>query len=179
MAITKMSLKEVGDSFFNEHVEKFIIEQPFLSFVILSSMIEFMGKCYKCRKDFHESGHSKEDYYDAINNLQFLQKYIVFNYGDTKDKCNHMYKWLRCGMLHAFLPKEGIKLASGNNDLNNKIVGAKELYTDIKNAWDEIKKDSDILNYINNTTAIIVYDNTSGQTASDSSSISGGTPYNN
>lgn len=77
-----------------------------------------------------------------------------------------------------FLPKEGIKLASGNNDLNNHIVGANELYTDIKNAWDEIKKDSDILNYINNTPAIDDHDGVSGCTASNSNLVTGGTQNN-
>jgi hypothetical protein len=62
--------------------------------------------------------------------------------------------------------------------LNNHIVGANELYTDIKNAWDEIKKDSDILNYINNTPAIDDHDGVSSCTASNSNLVTGGTQNN-
>jgi len=164
-----MSLKEVGDSFFNEDMENFIKRQPYMSFVILSGMIEFLGKCFSRRNDFQESNHSKGDYYDVINNLESLQKYKIFNEGDEKEKRNHMYKELRCGMVHALLPKTKIKLTSTDNELRNYTIGARELYSDIKNAWEEIYENDDIKTYIDNTIAIEVYDKVSDVTASNSS----------
>ena len=173
-----MSLKDVGDSFFcaNDDLERLVQNQPYMSFVIMSSLIEFIGKCYKRRLDFQTQYKSKEDYFDVINNLESLKKYREFN---KEGQVNELYTLLRCGMLHALLPKEDMHLAPGSNDFNKKIIGASELYSDIKNAWVEVKTIPEILQYVRETSAIEVYDLTSDGTASNSSCVSGGTASNN
>lgn len=132
-----INLKQLGDSFFNIDFERFIDSQPYMSFVVMAGIIEFMGKCIQKRSDFLESGHSEGDYYYVINNVTALSKYDKFNY-NYKNKSgkgmdsNYLYKVVRCGMVHAFIPKETIYLSDKDNDLSNKIVSAKELYSDLK-----------------------------------------------
>ena len=83
------TLKEVGDSFFSDNVKHLVEEEPYWSFVLLSAMIEFMGKCYSIAKgldsrtsikDMQKSGLSETDFYNSINQITALKKYKIFNY---------------------------------------------------------------------------------------------------
>ncbi len=150
--ITK-TIEEVGDSLFCNELEDLVKKNPFMAFVIMSAILEFIAKCNKKPVDFFSSGHSQIDCYEAINNINALNKYSIFNKttkdSKGKDKNNNdLYEKLRCGMLHSFFPKGGIILSSSTNDLSKKIVGAHEFYCDLQKAWNEIKNDSDTRSYI-------------------------------
>ena len=50
-----LSLKELGDSFFCDDMNDFVKKQPYMSFVIMSAMLEFLGKCYRQCSNFQET----------------------------------------------------------------------------------------------------------------------------
>lgn len=167
-----INLKQLGDSFFNIDFERFIDSQPYMSFVVMAGIIEFMGKCIQKRSDFHKSGHSEKDFSSVFEIVTSLNKYQKLNKNDkaksSKDKdCNYLYKAVRCGMVHAFIPKENIYLSDKDNDLSNSIVGAKELYSDLKNAWKEICMRTDVKDYLSKKEAIQIQGNVSGSTRQD------------
>ena len=166
-----MTIQEVGDSFFCKELEQLVDKKPYMAFVIMSSILEFKGKCYHKRRDFQETGTSKNDYYDAINKLDSLKEYRILNNSSNNNgqdtNNNYLYTSLRCGMVHAFLPKVDIILAPSENDLSKKIVGAQELYTDLQKAWEEIKQIADIASYINENLALNVAGELSGSTSTN------------
>lgn len=105
-----------------------IVEQrPYHAFALLAILIEVLGKCLT-DEDWQE-GYSRSTFNNALTEFPSLQKY---------SKVNNLYNLLRCGMNHAFLPKEGIQLDAGYNDFTNNKIGCKELYHDIIVAWDSI-----------------------------------------
>lgn len=160
---------DIGDNFFNSCSRSFIKKNPYISFILLSSFIEFLGKCMERRKDFQEDKHSKKDYYNVINSLQSLIAYKKFN-DNSKRNSNYLYTHLRCGMLHALLPKDNLILSSSSNDINNNIIGAEELYSDLKKAWEELKKDPNLQSYLNSN-QLVVKDNLTGSTTSQINQI--------
>ena len=166
-----MTIQEVGNSFFCNELGQLVDKKPYMAFVIMSSILEFIGKCYSKRPDFQQTGYSKNDYYDAINKLDSLEKYRVFNYPPDNNgqapNNNYLYTHLRCGMLHAFLPDGDIILAPSENDLSKKIVGARELYTDLQKAWEEIKQNAKIASSINGNLALNVAGELSGSTSTN------------
>lgn len=165
----QVTLVDVGNGFFNEATSTFIRKNAYLGFVLLSSFIEFLGKCIKQRTDFQEVGHSKEDYFDAINSLQSLAVYKQFN-ANIQKKENYLFSHLRCGMAHALLPQDNLILSSGNNDLSRNTIGAEDLFKDLKNAWDEIKDNPRLKEYLNQVQLVVV-GNLSGSTSSQMTQI--------
>lgn len=166
-----MTIQEVGDSFFCDELKQLVDEKPYMAFVIMASILEFIGKCYHKHPDFQKRRKSKNDYFVAINELESLEKYSVFNYPPDNNgqvpNNNYLYTNLRCGMVHAFLPEGDIILAPSENDLSKKIVGAQELYTDLHNAWEEIKQNADIASYLNENFALNVAGELSGSTSTN------------
>ena len=69
-------------------------------------------------------------------------------------------------MLHALLPKKGIQLVPENNDLANNIIGAMELFNDLKGAWEEIQKDSYMSSFFKKENALEIQGTVSGATHS-------------
>lgn len=165
-----MNLKDIGNSFFCDQLEKFVSESPYLAFVLLSSLLEFMGNCYQ--KSQGSKNTTREIFFNLINNNEALKEYRRFNYKVKDQKSgididnNYLYKYLRCGMLHELLPKEDIILCPDRNDLSQKVIGAKNLYEDMKRAWDELKSLSDVSSYMESTDVLIVFDAFSGSTTS-------------
>lgn len=165
-----MNLKDIGNSFFCDQLEKFVSESPYLAFVLLSSLLEFMGNCYQ--KSQGSKNTTREIFFNLINNNEALKEYRRFNYKVKDQKSgididnNYLYKYLRCGMLHELLPKEDIVLCPDRNDLSQKVIGAKNLYEDMKRAWDELKSLSDVSSYMESTDVLIVFDAFSGSTTS-------------
>lgn len=131
-----MTIKELGDSFFCEKVEKVIDDIPYLSFVVLSVILEFIAKCRLSNFETDTRGKTKNNYNDAINKIEALKKYRYL----SDCKCD-LYTSLRCPMVHSCTPKDDIILSPDKNDLENKTIGAKELYGDLRLAWKEILDD--------------------------------------
>lgn len=137
-----MSLKEFGNMFINDYIEPLVVSNPYLAFMVLSASIEFIGKC-KCKlKDPHERRkNGKNLFVDAIDSINALSSYRIFNYKTSKGHSNKLYTALRCGLLHAAMPNIGIILSSEKNELERGVVGCKSLYSDVKTAWIEINSD--------------------------------------
>ena len=164
-----MNLKEIGDSFFCDKLKEFVDKSPYLSFVLLSAIFEFMGNCN--RKGQGSKDNSKDIFNDLINNVDALKEYRVFK--DNNKDYNYLYKYLRCGMLHEMIPKKEIVLCPDRNNLSQNIIGAKNLYEDMEKAWDELKSSPEVSKYIENTDALTVFDEFSGSTASSMAVIMG------
>ena len=158
-----MNLRELGDSFFCDNMKKFVSDEPYMSFVIMSAIVEFIGKCMKCREDFSMKGCSKQDFCHAINNLEELSKYKVFN----TENSNHLYDHLRCGMVHSMIPQSDVVLSDSSNNLKEKIVGAKDFYSDLQRAWEEIQQNNSIGAYLSKKKAVDINNNLTGSTLSN------------
>lgn len=116
-----------------EDLEDIVKHHPYHAFFLLSSAIELLGKCLNSSPDWQNT--SNVDFNNALN-LPGLSKY--------KSIQNEMYSSLRCGLLHACMPKEDLRLVQGKNDIPNKVIGCTELYDDVKIAWSELKKNKTI-----------------------------------
>ncbi len=112
----------------NEFIETVLINEigevanqyPYLAFALMCIGIEFLGKCLHC-KDIHTCGESRDNFSDALEKYPSLNKY---------QSINNLYGCLRCGLLHAFLPKDGVILSGDQNDLPNNVIGCKDFYND-------------------------------------------------
>lgn len=152
-----MPLKDYGDKLIYEYIEPLIESNPYLSFMVLSASIEFIGKCRKKKSNPHANKNGENMFVYAIDNINALSPYRIFNYNTGGNKhSNKLYKALRCGLLHAAMPDVGIVLSSNINELGRNTIGCKSLYDDIKNAWEEIKGIQEVKEYLNNTKAIVI-----------------------
>lgn len=181
-----MNLKEIGDSFFCNHLEEIVDRSPYLSFVLLSAILEFLGTCNRIGKG------SKDDtrtiFYDLINNIVAFEDYKQLNYQvkleDKKSGTekvidnNYLYKYLRCGMLHEMIPQKEIVLCPDRNNLSQKVIGAKNLFEDMQKAWVELKSLPEVSKYIESTDALTVFDEFSGSTTSSVAVIMGASRTN-
>lgn len=159
---TKITLNGLYESIVNA-IEKIIGEQPYPAFLLMSALVEFMGKCKAKRADFDESGHSKEDFTSIIK-LNAFNDYKILGEKYTDD----LYSVLRCGLIHSMAPKEGIKLTKNKNDLSKKIIGAVDFFNSIKKGWEELMEEKDFKNYVNGSHVLLVSDE-------DGQSVSGHT----
>ena len=159
-----MTLKEFGDKFIND-VNPIVDTNPYLAFFIMSAALEFISRCKACLPNFHKKDGSSDRYVKAINNIKALKPYRIFNRqtiyktknGKYKKKnTNDLYSVIRCGLLHAGMPNEGLTLSSELNELENKVVGCKSLYADIRNAWQELKSNTKVLSYLESTNALTI-----------------------
>lgn len=154
----KKSLRQVGDSIFDKRMLRLAEKYPYHSFVIMSSALEFLGKCYRMIGNFQEGGHARDNIKSAIENLSALSAY--------NDYSEKMYKSLRCGMLHAFIP-DGIILKRGANDLANNRIGIQQFCNDLRKAWEELKRSKRHMDYIRGKNVLNVIGKLSGDTQTD------------
>ena len=112
-----------------DNMDIIVRERPYHAFPLLAIIIELLGKCLNENQDWQHFEHGGGDFKKALE-CDSLKKYINLDFS--------LYDVLRCGMAHAFMPKERIKLTPDNNDLANNIIGCKELYEDIITAWNSI-----------------------------------------
>jgi hypothetical protein len=174
-----MNLKEIGDSFFCYQLKEFVESNPYLAFVLLSAILEYMGNCNRMGQGSKDE--TRTIFYDLINNVEAFRDYRQLNYQinivDKKNGTqkiidnNYLYKYLRCGMLHEMIPKKEIVLCPDRNNLSQKVIGAKNLYEDMEKAWDELKSSSEVSKYMESTDALTVFDEISGSTASSIATI--------
>lgn len=107
--------------------------KPYIAFILLTLIIEIFGKCLDQVNNWNESGHSKEQFCKALNNLHNLGKYK--NIGEK------LYSVIRCGLHHSgILADTTFKLSSNYNDLNNNIVGCADFCNDVRNAFTELRQ---------------------------------------
>jgi hypothetical protein len=110
------------------------------AFLVISSGIEFLGKAIS-QDNLFSSGHSNDDFNNALNTFKSLQKYS--NLGlHSYQKNNHtvddsLYAIVRCGIVHSSTPKIGITLTDGSNNLPCE-VGLSDLFNDFVSACNEL-----------------------------------------
>lgn len=115
-------------------LEIVVEKNPYLAFSALFVLIELLGKCLNSRG--WNDGQSNQEFFDAIQSYPSLQKYQIYN---SKKHANYNDLYIiRCGFAHRLLLDAGFVLDGDKNDLSKNIIGCKELYSDIKQAWNEI-----------------------------------------
>ena len=145
-----MTLEEYGNKLINDDLGKLVESNPYFAFIVLASAIEFIARCRL--QDIHTKEISKKVYLKAINKLKSFKKYR-----QLKEKNgNKLYTLLRCGLAHTTMPDKGITLSSGENELQNNVVGCVSLYEDVKKAWAEIKSDATILHYLQTHNGLVI-----------------------
>lgn len=105
---------------------------PYLGFFLIASGIEFLGKCLNKSSDWQRSGESKVDFENAITHFKSLNKYAPYtSQGNTSIKPTiSLYNSLRCGLVHAMLPKDNIQLHIGHEKNYVDTKGILHLYFD-------------------------------------------------
>jgi len=116
---------------------------PWLSFISISSGIEFLGKCIDTNNptDWNISGVSRSNFDHAVNSLDSLTKYRPLLPKNQFD----LYGEFRCGLVHSCAPKDKISLSHGLHEQRNLVntngvinFNADELYQDFKSACEEV-----------------------------------------
>ena len=147
-----MTLEEYGDKLINDDLGKLVESNPYFAFIVLASAIEFIARC----RDGNNAKESGKKYVETIDCLNSFEKYRKFTIIKGKGHTNKIYTDLRCGLLHTTMPDKGIKLSSGENELQNNVVGCVSLYEDVKKAWAEIKSDPSILQYLQTNKGLVI-----------------------
>lgn len=116
---------------------------PYISFAIIATGIEFLGKCLDSSAGhWNVSRKSKENFEFAINNLNSFKKYRPYL---TTHK---LWDSLRNGFAHSFVPKYSLTLSSKNecphmvlHDNDKRLnLRCEDFYLDFKNACEEVIK---------------------------------------
>jgi hypothetical protein len=126
-------------------------ELKYLSFIVMTSAIEFLGACLDS-KDFHVGGRSKFRFELAIKKLGAFSGYKSYISGGGSGY--DLFAELRCGMVHAALPKPNIELTERADKVCGKmnmqvvqlqnrknpriILVCEDLYDDISRAATEV-----------------------------------------
>jgi hypothetical protein len=120
-----MNPKEFIKTVFVDELKSLIDTKPYISFMIISIGIEYLGKCInKEISNWQQEGKSKKNFEKAILEIPSLKKYSIYL---EKYK---FYDSFRCGLVHAASPKFQITfsregqtnhLEENNKQLNLKI----------------------------------------------------------
>lgn len=109
----------------------------FVAFLVISSGIEFLGKAIS-NHGWFKKGMSKKDFNYALAVFPSLNKYsnLGIKY-DSSQNDESFYAIVRCGIVHASRPLQGISLSDTNNLLPNEI-GIIDLSTDFFTACNDL-----------------------------------------
>jgi len=117
-------------------------QYPYISFAIMATGIEFLGKCLdQSSEHWNVTGRSKINFEFAINNLEAFKKYRPF-----LDRFK-MHDSLRNGFAHSFVPKYSIGLSSKDEAPHMLVYGknydrlnlrCEDLYEDFRLACLEV-----------------------------------------
>lgn len=105
-----MKLNEFIRSNLVDQIGEIIPKHPYLSYSLISQGIELIGACLDNR-DFHSSGQSEKRF--NIGLKLFDPKYHPFT--NKRHEC-YLYSELRCGLIHALLPRRKLVLGEKAND---------------------------------------------------------------
>lgn len=138
------SVQEFVDLILND-VDAIRSHYPYISAVILSIVIEILGKCLLETSLSDKSTETDKCFKEAIDKCASLKKYSVLDYKEGTKLKNKLYTFLRCGLAHS-LTTGSLKLKDDKNDLNNNVIGCAELFSDVKSAWEQIVNKSAEIN---------------------------------
>jgi len=112
-----------------EEIGNISISNVYLSFVLISIGIEFLGKCIDDgTSDWSTSGKSEIHFNLAISEL--MPMYRPYN----------LYRLLRCGLSHSLAPQDGLALSeSKNNTIHLTIKSDGTLVLNIENFYNDFK----------------------------------------
>lgn len=101
----------------------------FVAFLVISSGIEFLGKAIS-KHGWFKKGMAKKDFNHALKIFQSLNKYATLGIQyDNSQNDESFYAIVRCGIVHAYRPLQGISLSDTVNVLPYEI-GIIDLSTD-------------------------------------------------
>lgn len=118
-------------------------DRAYIAFIILTLVIEMLGKCLDPANDWNDPNNSATQFRNALHELSDLNKYEKYNYHQDENNHdgNYFYSVVRCGLHHSgILAGTSLMLSSQDNDLNNNIIGCTELCRDVRNALVELKQ---------------------------------------
>jgi hypothetical protein len=147
---------------------------PYLSFIVMATGIEFLGKCIKTDLDeWNPRGiRSSTSFEDAVKNIPSLQRYAPLL------TSHNLFDSLRCGLAHSIAPKIKITLSSkkelahmvGINGRTNLKV--EDFYNDFKSACEYvIDTDFPTNNKMNQDFLIVPDSQTSGTDAASGTPV--------
>ena len=100
-----------------KHIKKIVKTEPFLSIILTSCGIEFLGKCISKTTTWDQDGLSRIDYEAAINKYESFKKYRAWL------KTYDLYSSLRCSPVHSLAPSKSLVLVNdGNNHEDNGVL---------------------------------------------------------
>lgn len=107
---------------------------PYLSFILISIAIEFLGKCIDDTVNNWDEGGSEKLFNLAIGRL--MPKYRPYN----------LYKLLRCGLAHHLAPQPGLDLSQAKNGKSHLsvlldgtlVLNIEDFYEDFKVACQNV-----------------------------------------
>lgn len=114
---------------------------PYMAFSMIGIGIEFLGKVLAHRVDWHQEGHSSEDFNYAIMTLNALRSYRPFAKKSDVTPAIYLYSILRCGLAHASLPGNDLRISDNETE---KLTGSPitlnvvTLYENFKAACEEV-----------------------------------------
>lgn len=117
------------ESFIKEYLIKQIGEvketHPYFAFLLMAAGIEFLGKCQNSLTDWQITQPYGADFAKGLS--LFPPKYQNMD----------LYRKLRCGMAHAFVPDNGLYLADEKGQ-DSTVLYCDEFYNDFKDACNKI-----------------------------------------
>ena len=128
-----MSIKECIDNILSD-LQSVVEEKPYIAFYTLFVLVEFLGKCLN-DLEWEDKNHSSSDFFQAIYTYPSLKDYKILEKGNYNDLF-----YVRCSLAHRMLADTEFRLDKDKNDLNQKIIGCKDFYADIQQAWKDAKE---------------------------------------
>lgn len=109
----------------------------YISFFVMATGIEFLGKCLdSSAKHWNVGGRAEFNFFNAIDTLSAFEKYKPYK--------KMLYTDLRCGFAHSFVPKGNLTLSSKDEMPHMQINGGRlnlkceDFYEDFKLACLEV-----------------------------------------
>lgn len=104
-----MNTSDFIKTVFIHELKDIVDHHPYIAFMVMSTGIEFLGKCMDTNKSsWHDKGKSQDNFGKAIKEIPSLQKYEPLLDRNGYD----IYGSLRCGLLHSAQPEFKITLSS-------------------------------------------------------------------
>lgn len=136
-----MTPKEFIETVFVQQLDDVTTKYPYMSFAIIATGIEFLGKCLdKNASHWNVQRRSKKNFEAAINQLNALEPYRKFL------TSHQLWDSLRNGFSHSFVPKHPVTLTSGDQGghlmlhSNDRRINLRceDFYSDFQSACREV-----------------------------------------
>jgi hypothetical protein len=137
ISMTHLTPKKFIEQVFISELEELSKVNHYISFAIMATGIEFLGKCLdNTAKDWNVRNRTEQNFKSAIDTLD-----AFVNYRQHK---HILYTDLRCGFAHSFVPGPKLSLSSKNETENLTVnegilnLRCEDFYKDFKAACKEV-----------------------------------------